>query len=351
MPNDTETEEIEVAQYECRNCYESFDEGDGYSGDDFCSEHCYDRYYNEDEDEDSIPERKWCKHNHAQFMSKDSGDIIKSPRIFSIEVEAYYPDSYELHRAADRLPREVGISGDGSLGNRGVEFQSPKLQGRNGEALVKTLTSVLNSKDFYVERSCGLHIHLDGKGLLPKTRTKHEPRAVKTLLELYIAYEDVIQSLLPRSRRNNNYARHVRSSFCINDIQNCYTLEALEKLWYKAAKRKELKRLKAEHYNSTRYNGLNLHSLFSDGHLEIRYHSGTINYEKIMHWVTLHTCMVDWATKANGVRGTHELTDLKEKTENLFYIIDLPDATREYYRMRQNLFTGTITTEDNDNNN
>ncbi len=349
MPGETEIEGD--VRCSCRYCDDTFSEGDGYSDDDFCSEDCYYTYYQDNDSEDGIPERKWSKGDFSEYMSKDKGDYITSPRIFSIEVESYYPNGIALHRAAEILPSHVGVSGDGSLGNRGVEFQSPKLQGRKGEELVKKLATVLNDNDFYVERTCGLHLHIDGKDLLPRTRTKHEARKVKALLQLYIAYEDVIQSLLPRSRRNNNYARHVRSSFCINDIQNCYTLESLEKLWYKAAKRKELKRLKAEHYNSTRYNGLNLHSLFSDGHLEIRYHSGTINYEKIMHWVTLHTCMVDYANRGYTPSGTQELTDLKEKTENLFSLIGLPEGTQDYYRMRQNLFTGTITTEDSDNNN
>ena len=245
----------------------------------------------------------------------------------------------------------MGISGDGSLSSKGVELQTPKLRGQNGENLVRKITRLLNDRDFRVDRSCGLHVHIDGVDLSPRTRTKHNPQTIKNLLMLYITYEDVIQSILPRSRRNNRYAQHVRNNFHCAEIEQCNSLESIEKLWYRVAKRKDLKYQKDQHYNSTRYNGLNLHSLFSDGHLEIRYHSGTINAEKILHWCQLHLAMVDYAKRSGYIQSQPEMTALGEKTEHLFNILSLPDATREYYRNRQNTFSSNLNTEESENRN
>ncbi len=342
--------EEEETRHVCVRCEDSFLESEGYD-EDYCSSYCYDRDRDDDyEDSDGeIPERKWQKGDFVQFQSKERGQIVKSQRAFSVEIEAYYEDSYDVHRVYDKMPVQLGISKDGSLNSNGVEFQTPKLRGLAGEKLVTDLTDILNERNFRVDRSTGLHIHIDGEGLLPRTRTKHNPGTVKNLLLLYITFEDVIQSILPRSRRNNNYARHVRHNFHRTEIEKCETLEDIEKLWYRVAKRKELKNQKEHHYNTTRYNGLNLHSLFSSGHLEIRYHSGTINGEKILRWVDLHTAMVDYAHSVYGIQPQNELTNLREKTERLFQLIGLSEETAAYYYNRQNLFAGINREEDTEN--
>lgn len=335
----------------CDMCGNRFVYRDGYN-DDFCSSDCHNDYYEQEEgnyDDDSLPERKWCKGDFVQFQSIEPGEIVKSSRAFSAEIEAYYRTMSDVHHVHNLTPYELGISGDGSLGNNGVEFQTPKLRGKKGEELITLLTELLNKNGFRVDKSCGLHVHIDGAGLLPKTRTKHNPQAIKNLLSLYMIYEDVIQSILPRSRRNNRFAMHIRNNFHFAEIKECYSLESIEKLWYRVAKRKELKSQKDQHYNSTRYNGLNLHSLFANGHLEIRYHSGTINREKILHWIQLHLAMVDYAKKAYDIQLQPEITSLREKTEKLYHLLDLPESTREYYTMRQNLFSETHTTEDTEN--
>lgn len=352
MPNTTQ-DELEIETRTCDHCGDDFDEGDGYDDDRFCCEGCYDSYYQDDDndDNDSIPERKWCKGDFAEFQSKDFGEIIKSQRAFSIEIETYYKRSDDVNYIYSNTPEQVGISGDGSLSSRGVELQTPKLRGQKGENLVRKITDLLNEKNFRVDRSCGLHVHIDGSDLSPRTRTKHTPQTIKNLLMLYITYEDVLQSILPRSRRNNRYAQYVRNNFHCAEIEKCHSLEAIEKLWYRVAKRKDLTYQKSEHYNSTRYNGLNLHSLFTDGHLEIRYHSGTINAEKILHWCQLHLAMVDYAKKMGYIDRQPEVTDLREKTKTLFDKLALSDQTRQYYQARQNLFSGTTTEETENRNN
>ena len=303
--------------------------------DQYCSDYCYDRDNEPEEgDSDNLIARNWNASDLPHFQSRNCGETIQSLRKFSVEIEAYYPDVYTANRAANRLPREIGISGDGSLGNDGIEYQTPKLQGRNGEDVIKQLCETLNSNDFRVDRPCGLHVHIDGTGLFPRTRTKTEPFAIKNLLLLYIAYEDVLQSFLPRSRRNNRYAMHVRNNFHASEIKNIYSLEKLEQMWYRVARRVDLKAQKEHKYNSTRYNGLNLHSLFKDGHLEIRYHSGTINASKILHWTALHLAMVDYAQN-HGTRSDIEIIDIQEKAQYLLDMLDITDATRDYFLQRQ----------------
>lgn len=331
---------------ECYRCGNSMDVEDSweYDSDDYCRD-CYDNLDN-DEDEGSFAGREYSDKNLPTFQSVKSGEFITSQRMFSAELEAYYPDISTMREVVKALPLEVGICTDGSLHEKGVEMQTPKLRGARGEEAIKTICKILNNSDFTTNASTGLHIHLDGKGLLPKRRTKDYPKAVIELFRFYMASEEVILSFLPPSRRVNRFCKVLRSEFHAKEIADVRNLEELEKIWYRVEKRFKLKREKSEKYNSTRYAGINFHSLFKDGHLEVRYHSGTLNATKILEWTVLHQAILDGAcVPYRGIGGRaermHNMPNLAEKTEMFFSILSLPERSRKYWTERQVLFTST----------
>lgn len=332
----------------CYNCGTTTASRNMYNGDDGNDrcESCHHEYEDEDdeENEDGIPERAWKSESLPEFMSKTNeyGTFIKSNRIFSAEIEAYYPSRDVIRDVANILPRAIGISGDGSLDSRGVEFQTPKLKGKNGEEQLLNMCRVLNSHDFTVNGRAGLHIHIDGKGLLPKTKTKHSPTALKNMIVFYLVYEDVLLSFLPPSRRGNRYADQMSKRYCIDEVIKLKSLEQLEQMWYRETKRKAIKYSKSRKYHDSRYSGVNLHPLLTDGHLEIRYHSGTINSTKILEWCNLHLSVVDLAVAGrlenyNSVLGLN-YPNLEEKTDIFFNLLRLGDRSREYFKKRQSIF-------------
>jgi hypothetical protein len=368
-----------VAYMDCEECGDSTHRDEIHDGQ-YCYS-CYQGRNEEDEDECGGPSRsvyrEYTDKNLAEFQSKDSGVFITSERIFSAELEAYYPDSDAVRRASAAIPQGFGVSHDGSLGARGIEFQTPKLKGGAGEENIRKICKVLAAEQFTVNRSTGLHLHLDGQGLMPKNRTKEDPRALRNMLRFYLAYEDVLLSFLPASRRGNNYCRHLRTALSIAELETARTLEAVEQMWYRSQNKAEVNRCKRSKYHDSRYYGVNVHSLLKDGHLEIRYHSGTLNPQKILYWVALHQAILDgavndfrdtaplpprpaddapfservaysdmaharqWAATRFNANEAYSATDLKEKTEKMFNVLALSQGAREYFAARQEVFTST----------
>ncbi len=288
---------------------------------------------------DSSSTYRPCDIQSDKFISapkKGAKNIITSSRIFSTEIECYPPsgDTRDLV-CRKRIPSEMGVSGDGSLNSGGIELQTPRLGGEKGEKILREICSNLITNDFYTDEKCGLHIHLDGGSkLINRTNPLENPTRLKSLWKFYLVFEDVILSFLPRTRRGNKYCRQMKWEFHVREIEACATLYAIEQLWYRRSAKEDIERLKSERYADNRYQGINLHSLIGHNHMEVRYHSGTINAEKMLHWVALHSRIMDSAEASqipdNIANLVAECITIEEKTELFFAILKLPEETKKY---------------------
>lgn len=323
---------------ECADCQDAVDRADAYreSGDDLCPQ-CYDDRQPEDEE---MREREFSSLDHPEMQSSEQGEYITSSRIFSAELECYYPEIEVQHTVYGELPTCFGVTHDGSLDAHGVEFQTPKLKGKNGEQAIVNACAILNRNDYTVNSSAGLHIHLDGKGLLPKTRTTQVPKAIIEAITFYYLFEDVLVSFLPRSRRNNRFCQRLRDAgYYLEDFRKCKNLVELERAWYKTMEKRTIDLRKGHKYDESRYAGFNVHSLLANNHVEIRYHSGTLNRVKILEWVNLHQTILDMACKQPLVEVDQALSlDFAQKTEKFFSILQLPARAEAYFRSRQAVF-------------
>lgn len=287
----------------------------------------------------SVDERMWTPKNLKEFQSTTSGKIIVSKRIFSAELECYAPNQRAQRTAEDMLSEHIGISRDGSLNENGVEFQTPKLKGKKGEQTIRDICQVLNNEKYFVNKDTGLHIHLDGKGLLPTTISTTEPVALKQLWQFYVAFDEVMLSFLPAARRRNRYCISMSKSEKYATIGKAQTQRDIEALWYKVSAPRHIDALKAHHYHDTRYMGVNLHSLLADNHLEIRFHSGTLKAIKILEWTALHQRIADMAAANELVTSEAMLTlPLDKKTKMFFSILGLTDRAQKYFMRRQAQF-------------
>lgn len=287
-----------------------------------------------------LTERPYSDENLPQFQSRKKGKYIKSMRLFSAEIECYYPNGKALN-ALRHIPQAVGISSDGSLDNRGIELQTPKLKGAQGEKMLRAICQTLREADYSVDRTTGLHVHLDGKGLLPRTRTTTEPVELKQLWYFYHMFDAVMLSFLPHSRRMNHYCHSVKSSAQAERIAEAKTVAELERIWYKDSRPSEIAYRKAHKYDNSRYCGLNLHSLFSAKHVEIRFHGGTLNAIKMLEWIQLHQTILDCAARHQLPIAASKLAQdmsLEAMTIWFFQILDLPERTQKYFLNRQKTF-------------
>lgn len=286
---------------------------------------------------------KWC--------GIQAGKIMQSPRIFSFEIEGVLASHSHLSVLVKTLVPEAGLSSDSSIRGDGlaIEVQSPQLAGARGEEFTSRVSAVLKDAGISINESCGMHVHLDGKGIIP-LRRQDTPVALKDLWKAHLIFEDVVFSLLPFSRRLNRFCRPMRDYFKVSEIEMIETMFDAEKLWYKQQDADSIRSEKQHHHHASRYFGVNLHSLFADNHLELRHHSGTAKAKKVLEWANLHALIMD---AAQAGKFTHTLlaeaqatTSIKDKTSMLFDAISLGNAQRQYFYQRQSGFSDKGKNED-----
>lgn len=296
-------------------------------------EPCYEGHAEcDDERRDNGLREQRVNEKSTRYIGAQRGTIVQSLRPFGVEIECLINDAHSLRH---NLPKDVGVTGDGSLSDNGVEIQTPPVAGFAGEQLIKKVTRTLADYEARIDRSCGLHVHLDTKEFTPTNW-----QTLQAVWILYLTFEDVLFSFLPRSRRNNGFAIAIRDHYHLKEIREANSRKELEGIWYRVQHASKLYERKKVKYDRSRYAGLNLHSLFSSRHVEIRYHAGTTNARKILEWANLHALMFDAATKSRNITNSaHNEVDLKRKTTMLFDLLRLPQPSRDYFRERQRMFT------------
>lgn len=179
-------------------------------------------------------------------------DTFKYDRAVGVEIECFG----EVSRKAlvDALPLWAGVTGDGSISPSEGQAHEVRvlLVRRELEPRLFRLCKRLEALGLKVNRSCGLHVHLDQRG---QTEAQVEKRA-----RIMDAWLSALQELVPASRRENSYCRFGTS-------------------W------------------KDRYRAVNLCAFSAHKTLEVRLHSGTTDYTKILAWVRLLELLAALRTK------------------------------------------------------
>jgi len=251
--------------------------------------------------------------------------------------EAGVPASEEGYGHATRAYWKVTV--DGSLnvrgyGWRGCEVVSPVLRTKKHVEELRKVCEVLTEVGAKVNKSCGLHVHVNFAGNGPARRA---PKDVLRLLKLYSWYEaDVIDLLMPKSRREN------RNSYCHSSIISAYHLRNVEEA-------RNVSQISYRAQHGSRYRKLNLESYGRYGTMEFRQHGGTIEFDKVWNWVQVCQAMVRFAIgvgnrdKDTGRWVTHKPEDVfatqPDRTlESFCRLLELPADVVEYLYKRYNSF-------------
>ena len=205
---------------------------------------------------------------HRQELTHDEKmDLVLQLRQAGIPIMTGYRN--ESHSGYWKLTR------DGSCGN---ELVSPILSGKEGLEEVKKVTEILiNFPQIKVNKNCGLHVHIDARDLSKKQITK--------VFLNYAKWEKVFDALVPPSRRRDS------NGFCksIEWILNYSTLNEEFK--------KDYARSYSQHFD--KYYKVNLIPYVTQGSIEFRQHSGTLNADKIINWVILLIGFVEKTSKGH----------------------------------------------------
>lgn len=175
-----------------------------------------------------------------------------------------------------KITTDVSVTSIGTgLPGRGLELVSPILYGDEGLDELEKVYTVLNSLGAKVDKSCGTHVHFD--------IADYTVDNMKSFLNLFFKYQNVINYLVPKSRRDvNSYCQpitHSQISYINRPINDSIRDIASALL--------------------TRYKKINLQSYVKYGTLEVRQHGGTTEFEKIEAWIVLMYQMIVKAKEQN----------------------------------------------------
>lgn len=170
---------------------------------------------------------------------------------------------------------------------------------------------------------------------------------LKRVASAYVAFDDVIASMLPCDRRDNDFSKRINVRMSINDIGRVESFLDFFNLWTKTKNLHEFRRSQQEQRHESRYSGINFRALLKHGTIEVRYHAGTTDANKTLHWVALHQRIVDLAADLNNPRFNLDrlekaamIVDIDAKTNLFFKKLCLTPETEEYLLGRIAKFKG-----------
>lgn len=154
-----------------------------------------------------------------------------------------------------------------------VEVVSPKCEYSDIETIQEIIRK-LRKAGAIANSSCGIHIHIDG--------ANHSAKTLRNLVNIMASKQDLIyKALQVDHQREIRFCEKVKDALIekLNKVKP-ETLDKVADIWYDG-----YRGLRDEHYHSSRYHGLNLHSIFSKGTVEFRLFNGTTHAGKIKAYI------------------------------------------------------------------
>ena len=201
--------------------------------------------------------------------------------------ESFYLGTYyKTYGAKDRQGRTWKATYDSSIiaqkksGGRTVqaadeykcEVVSPILTYEDMADLQEIIRQ-LRHKGAFVNSQCGIHIHVDA--------SRYTPQTLRNLVNIIASKEDILYKALRIDPARLRWCKKTNEKLleAINR-RKPQTMEALKDIWYAGSTRG-----RDEHYNDTRYHGLNLHSTFTKGTVEFRLFNSTTHAGEIKAYI------------------------------------------------------------------
>ena len=201
--------------------------------------------------------------------------------------ESFYIGTYyKTYGAKDRQGRTWKATFDSSIiaqkksGGRTVraadeykcEVVSPILTYEDMADLQEIIRQ-LRHKGAFVNSQCGIHIHVDAG--------RYTPQTLRNLVNIIASKEDILYKALRIDPARMRWCKKTNERLieAINR-KKPQTMEALKDIWYAGSTRG-----RDEHYNDTRYHGLNLHSTFTKGTVEFRLFNSTTHAGEIKAYI------------------------------------------------------------------
>lgn len=222
--------------------------------------------------------------------------------------------AYDTYTASDAKGRTWKAMSDSSIwAQRKVDGQ---IEGATNEYRTEVVSPILSYDDIpklqelvrslrkagaLVNSSCGIHIHVGAEKFTPKT--------LRNLVNLMASKEDMIYHALQIDPiREGRYCQKTDETFLreLNKKQP-RTMAEFADIWYIQAPFG-----RDEHYNNSRYHGLNLHATFTKGTVEFRLFNGTLHAGEIKAYIQFCLAVAHQALTQKKASARKTETDNKK---------------------------------------
>jgi len=173
------------------------------------------------------------------------------------------------------------------------EVVTPILQYEDLDDL-QNIIRALRSAGAIANSSCGIHVHVDG--------AKHTPESLTRLINFATGRQDLFYEALQIGGRADRWCHKISPSLLKAMKQAEKTRANMERIWYSRANDDYTGGISHEHYNATRYHGINLHAFWTKGTVEFRLFNGTTHAGKIKAYVQFCLAMSAWAIETDADR-------------------------------------------------
>lgn len=196
---------------------------------------------------------------------------------------------WKIMRDSSIIP--VRKTGNENMDEYRVEFVTPILKYDDLETL-QAIIRKFREIGGVPHASCGIHIHVDG--------ANHTATSLRRLVNFMYSRQEIIYDALAVGSRKNRWCLPV----CKNLLDTMkkdknITTDSVEKIWYSPANDGYCGGIDHQHYNSTRYHALNLHSFFQKGTVEFRLFNSTLHAGKIKAYVQFCLALSAWAIESD----------------------------------------------------
>lgn len=211
-------------------------------------------------------------------------------------------------------------------GDYAVECVSPILSYREDIDALQGLVRRLKLAGGFANSSCGIHVHLDGRS--------HTPRRIWNFVNLVASRNDLFYKALQIPAARQTYCKKMDEYMVkrLNEVKP-KRFDDIERVWYERYSGN-----RNEHYHSSRYHFLNLHSFFHGNHtVELRGFNSTLHAGKVRAYVVFALAMNHQALIQKRA-SYHKVQSENEKFAMRVYLVRIGLSGDEFKSCRKHLY-------------
>ncbi len=175
-----------------------------------------------------------------------------------------------------RTQKKVGSQVLAATGEFSVELVSPILHYQNDIETLQEIIRRLRKAGGFTNSTCGIHLHLDG--------ANHTPRSIRNFINIIASKNDLFYKALQIEPERMRFCKALDTTLVSKmNERKPKAMSDIEKIWYEGYSDNH-----SQHYHSSRYHFLNLHSFFTGNHtVELRGFNSELHAGKVRSYIVL----------------------------------------------------------------